>query len=190
MPDACVIALPDPSSRLVAAHRDIHARRMLGLPFVNASLEVEAVGFAPWNGAWLGVMLTPWFMNLMLLPGDAARWIRVPVGGKHTYRFPAGDYEFIGGEHVLLGEYQSCSLFSPVLEFEDQVTARLVAALAREALFDAGNADTPAYPAPTLSARDPSPAPLGCLEAELDAPLSKRDFLRGRFLHGEHVDRR
>ena len=44
-----------------------------GSSFVNPAVEVEAVGFAPWDAHWLGVMVTPWFMNLMLLPRDAAR---------------------------------------------------------------------------------------------------------------------
>ena len=42
---------------------------------------------------------------------------------------------------TLAGEYQLCSLFSPLLQFDDQETARLVAQLAREALFDAANAE-------------------------------------------------
>ncbi len=56
----------DPSARLVAAF-EAAAVRMRGLPIVNPALAVEAVGFAPWEGHWLGVMVTPWFINLTLL---------------------------------------------------------------------------------------------------------------------------
>ena len=88
-------ALPDPSARLNASFRDA-AERMQGLAIVNPALEVEAVGFAPWQDHWLGVMVTPWFMNLVLLPRVRSRWQSIPVGGKRTLQFPAGVYEFIG----------------------------------------------------------------------------------------------
>ena len=69
--------LPDPSARLTAALREV-ARRMEGLGFVNQALEVEAVAFEPWQGHWLGVMVTPWFMNLVLLPRQPSRWQALP----------------------------------------------------------------------------------------------------------------
>jgi [NiFe] hydrogenase assembly HybE family chaperone len=174
---------PDPSPRLTAAFRAA-APRMQGLDFVNPNLDVEAVGFAPWQGCWLGVMVTPWCMNLMLLPRDAASWQPLPAGAKRRYSFPAGAYEFVGAHDATLGEYQTCSLISPLLHFDDHAAARLVARLAREALFDPANAAVAARPTATLSpAADaaPAPGPLAKLERSLDAPLSKRNFLRGRF---------
>jgi [NiFe] hydrogenase assembly HybE family chaperone len=180
--------LPDPSRRLAHAFRAA-ATRMEGLPFVNAALAVEPVGFAPWQGHWLGVMLTPWFMNLILAPRDAALWHSLPQGEKRRYRFPAGDYDFIGARDELAGDYQLCSLFSPVLEFEDQPTARMVAQLARDALFDAANAEPGEMPVANLSparvAVPTSPGPL----ASLTAPQSKRDFLRGRLAGDDRADR-
>jgi len=177
--------LPDPSPRFEAAFRAA-AARMRGLGFVNPALAVEAVGFAPWNGHWLGVLVTPWFMNLTLAPHDPARWRPLAQGEKRRYAFPAGEYEFIGAHDEVAGEYQVCSLFSPVLEFEDHATARLVAELAREALFDAENAEVPAMPEANLApAVVAGTGPLAHLEEKLDAPLSKRDFLRGRFLAGD-----
>src|ERR1019366_1956717 len=101
--------LPDPSPRLVNAFRAV-ATRMDGLSFVNPALAVEAVGFAPWQGHWLGVMLTPWFMNLTLAPRDLSVWHSLKQGGKRRYRFPAGDYDFIGAQDDPAGEYQLCSL--------------------------------------------------------------------------------
>lgn len=176
--------LPDPSPRLVNAFQAV-AVRMAGLSFVNPALAVEAVGFAPWQGHWLGVMLTPWFMNLILAPRDVAAWQSLKQGRKRCYRFPAGEYDFIGAHDELAGEYQLCSLFSPVLQFEDQDTARLVAQLAREALFDVVNAETPAMPVANLSPlpgpRVADPGPLEKLQNSLDAPQSKRDFLHGRW---------
>jgi len=184
-------SLPDPSARLTVAFRAA-AARMEGLDVVNPALAVEAVAFAPWDEHWLGVMLTPWFMNLTLLPRNPRAWQPLATGAKRRYAFPAGEYEFVGANDAMLGSYQVCSLFSPVHEFADQETARLVAALAREALFDAGNAAVAEMPKADLSpAADPAvePRPLAQLEQKLDAPLSKRSFLRGRFLGADRDDR-
>ena len=185
--------LPDPSQRLVEAFRAA-AGRMDGLAFINPALDVEAVGFAPWQGHWLGVLLTPWFMNLILAPREVAAWRPLMPGEKRRYPFPAGAYDFIGAQDDFAGEYQMCSLFSPLLQFDDQETARLVAQLAREALFDVANAETSDTPLGNLSPL-PSPAatapgPLEQLEVKLDAPQSKRDFLRARWTDADHGHRR
>lgn len=176
--------LPDPSTQFAQAFRVV-AARMTGLPIVNGALAVEAVGFAPWQGHWLGVLVTPWFMNLILAPRDPAAWQPLAHGEKRAYRFPAGIYDFIGANDPLAGEYQMCSLFSPVLQFDDQATARMVAELARAALFDNVNAEVSAVPVGNLSPppeRDPAaPGPLAQFEAALNTPQTKRDFLRGRW---------
>ena len=185
--------LPDPSARLVNAFRAA-AARMTGLSFVNPALGVEAVGFGPWQGHWLGLLITPWFMNLIVAPRDLSVWQSLPQGGKRHYRFPAGDYEFIGAHDDLAGEYQMCSLFSPVLQFDDQETARLVAQLARDALFDTENADETALPLANLSPGSQpasrAPGPLETLEARLGASQSKRDFVHGRLASIDRGNRR
>ncbi len=183
--------LPDPSPRLVATFRTV-ATRMQGLSFVNPAIEVEAVGFAPWESHWLGVMVTPWFMNLTLLPRDPSAWQPLAPGAKRRYAFPAGIYEFVGASDTVIGDYQVCSLFSPLLEFDDHATARLVATLARDALFDPANAEVPEVPVADLSpgAKENSrPRALAQLQEQLDAPLSKREFLRAKFIGGDRADR-
>ncbi len=139
---------PDPAPALVASFSGA-ALRMDGLDFVNPRLRVEAVRFAPWGGHWLGVLLTPWFMNLVLAPRDPAAWLPLRQGGKRHFAFPAGDYEFIGTRDPACGEFAMCSLFSPVLEFADHAQAVAVATHALAALVDPRNAeeDPPAAPA-------------------------------------------
>jgi [NiFe] hydrogenase assembly HybE family chaperone len=188
-----ILLRPDPSASLVQSFRRV-AQRMHGLDFVNPALDVEAVAFGPWEGRWLGVLVTPWFMNLILAPRDAAAWTSVKPGKKRTYLFPAGAYDFIGARDDDVGEYQMCSLFSPLLHFDDQETARLVAGLAREALFDAANAENAQPPVGNLS---PAPAsgapesrPLAKLQAQLNVPQSKRDFLRARWTGNDRDTRR
>jgi len=181
MSDAAAFA-PDPSAALEATYRHVAETRMRGLPFVNPALAVEAVGFAPWEGRWLGVLVAPWFINLVLAPLDPAAWSPIGRGDKRRYRFPAGDYEFIGASEPGVGEFHVCSLFSPVLEFDDQATARFVAVHARAALLDAANREAHAV--------DEQPGPLARAGQALDAPLSRRDVLRGRFRPDADADRR
>jgi len=178
------VLLPDPSPRFARAFAAV-APRMQGLGFVNPALEVEAVGFAPWDGRWLGMMVTPWYMNLTLAPLDPASWRPLAVGEKRRYGFPAGDYEFVGAFDAALGEHQVCSVFSPMHDFADHPTARLVAQLALAALFDPANAEVPAMPIADLSPE----GPLAQIRSGMAAPQSKREFLRGRFPGFDRGDR-
>lgn len=166
------IFLSDPSDHLCSAFQTIEEKRMRGLPFLNASLRVEAVGFRPWNEFWLGVMLTPWAMNLFLTPRDQQKWPADKPGERRHYDFPAGAYDFIVAHDEYVGDYMMCSLFSPVQQFGDHETARLTAQYVLEALF---KSDAPA------KTGEQSPT----LQERMEAPLSKRDFLRGRFLREE-----
>jgi len=176
---------PDPSERLAHAYRRVE-QRMQGLGFLNPALVVEAVGFAPWEGRWLGVVVTPWSINLALAPLDPAAWRAIRKGDKLRYAFPAGAFEFIGATDDDVGELQICSLFSPALQFDDQDSARLVATLAREALFDPAHAEAVDPRAgPALS----PPGPVAQLARNVEAPLSRRDVLRARFLRARDDDR-
>ena len=145
--------MPDPSERLVAVFDAVYTSRMQGLPFVNPALRVEAIAFEPWKHYWLGVLLTPWSMNLQpSLCRHLASWRPLAQGEKRRYTFPAGAFDFISASAEDFGEYLMCSLFSPVLELADQDTARQVATMARAALFDPANAET-ANPAGASQAR-------------------------------------
>ena len=186
--------LPDPSARLEAAFRTVYAERMQGLAFVNAAVAVEAVGFAPWKHYWLGVMLTPWSMNLLLAPREPRAWRPLPPGEKRRYTFPAGAFDFISAHEDAVGEYLICSLFSPLLEFADHATARQTALLAREALFDSANAEAAELPVATSTSSAanavPPTAPLAQLEASFAVPMSRRDLFHARLRGSSDEPRR
>lgn len=171
MTDACALR-PDPSAALAATYARVQATRMAGLPFLNPQLAVEAVGFAPWKAHWLGIVITPWFMNLVVAPRDTTQWRSLPLGEKRRYTFPAGDYDFIAAREEEVGEFFICSLFSPVTEFEDQATARFVAEHALAALLDPANNERA------------QAAEAGPIAQRLEQPLSRRDVLRGGFAGG------
>lgn len=162
--------------RLERAFTKVWRERMDGVPILNPRLGVEAVALRDWNAHWLGVLITPWFINLMLVPQDEKpSWSMLSTGEKMVHRFPAGRFEFIAGEEGELGRYLMCSLFSPVLEFEDQESARIAAAAALDALFDATlDPDAEKQKAAARAAEvkpDPNAQP---------ANLSRRGFLSGR----------
>jgi [NiFe] hydrogenase assembly HybE family chaperone len=159
-----------PAPRLEAAFTHVWRTRMAGLPFLNPALRVAAVGFRPWQGQWLGALVTPWSVNLMLLPGEGD-WTSLPKGAERFVDMPAGRFRFIAGADDALGEHHACSLFSPALDFADHESACAVAEAALAALFDAANAEV-------AGARSDEPS-----------AVSKRDFLRGRFSRASHVDR-
>ena len=156
---------PSPAAALERGFRQVQAMQMQGLPMLNPALHVQAVGFRHWDAHWLGVLVTPWFMNLLLLPRIGASWRPLAERDKRIYRFPAGVYEFIGARHAEIGDYQACSLFSPMFEFANQEGARDTALAVLVALFDG----------PTATSAPPAAAPV---VAEPRA-LSKREWLFG-----------
>ncbi|MCE6957936.1 [NiFe]-hydrogenase assembly chaperone HybE [Cereibacter sphaeroides] len=125
-------------ARLVSDFEDIWHSRMRDVPLVNKSLHVEAVGFRLHEGRPLGVLVAPWFMNLVMLPGPDEDWSALTPGAKEQIAFPSGEYEFIHNVRAMGGGYKACSLFSPMSDFNSQLQAVEVARAVMLALFDEG----------------------------------------------------
>ena len=139
---------------LEAAYRDIARTRMADMPLLNHALQVQAVGFGPCAGAHdfsLGVLVTPWFMNVLRLPlrADEADRLAMLLPG-HTGERDLGDdrLRFVGAELPAIGRFEQCSLYSPMFEFRDQAsahaTAQEVARLLHQGLASAHAAATQA----------------------------------------------
>lgn len=114
---------------------EIGKQKMQGLSFVNPALTVQALGFAERQAGWLGVLITPWAMNLLLLAKQDSDWRNLAVGAKFECAFPYGCFEFTLAEHVDLGRYGQCSLFSNMFEFQGQAAAVAAAEAAAKQLF-------------------------------------------------------
>ena len=108
---------------LESAFQRIQDERMAGVPILNDRIQVEAVGFEEYGDLILGVLVTPWFMNVMLLPMVTDAWQGQVSGEKSVFELPGGSFEFIAGFEDGVGEYRMCSLFSPVFEFADHDSA-------------------------------------------------------------------
>ena len=91
---------------------------MCDLPIYNGKVAIEAIGFQPFGEtALLGVVLTPWFMNLVLLPIMPESMRMGEIGRPFEVELPAGKRTFVIGGNDVVGLYRAHSLHSPVLTF-------------------------------------------------------------------------
>ncbi|MGR8930901.1 MAG: [NiFe]-hydrogenase assembly chaperone HybE [Gammaproteobacteria bacterium] len=127
--------------------------RMRDMPFLNPALSVETLRFERIADDWLGILITPWSMNLLLLPTIVSKWVALAPGQQFEQNFPSGRFVFTVAHEGGLGVYAQCSLFSPMLQFQDQLAAQTAAQSALTAL----------------------------LNPEASPSLSRRNLLRGRF---------
>jgi [NiFe] hydrogenase assembly HybE family chaperone len=129
----------DPTPRLLTMYQRIWEDSMHDMPFINPVLSVEVLGFRRWSGDWVGAVITPWFLNLFVLPGGGALWSDRPSGEHGKIAFPVGVLEFIADDDISaeIPAYQYCPLFAPVGQFATQVAARAAAEDALAALFTA-----------------------------------------------------
>jgi [NiFe] hydrogenase assembly HybE family chaperone len=153
-----------PADAVEEAFFRIQRDQMCDVPILNPALSVEAVDFQRWQGHWLGIVVTPWCMSMLLVPGCSENWVSVGENKRRFIRFPAGDFAFLGSEEVELGEYQSCPLFSPMGKFSTQSEATMTARASMIALLTS----------PQTEAEKEKPV----AEKSTDAPsLSRRRFL-------------
>lgn len=202
--------------RICALFERIERERMADIPLLNEALSVAAFGFdhpadlsetpaaaitcASLQTYRVGVLLTPWFMNLLLLPLQPEALDDLEAGEKVSHILPAGRFEFVVGQEGALGLYLSCSLFSPVFQFEDQDTACLTAQAVLEEVLTSPEGEPEInqdeenmqaiwrgeLPAPEEApevaelGEDSSPAIVQTSrEAKTPQALSRRDLLRG-----------
>ena len=160
----------DPSPALETAFRAV-AARMQGLAFVNPALAVEAIGFAPWSGHWLGVLLTPWFMNLVLAPRESGALASTsPPARSAATRFPPATSSSSARATTRSANSRCARCSRRCSSSPTRKRRGWSAQLARDALFDAANAETPAMPrGDRRASRDARGA-----HAQLQ-PMSRRD---------------
>jgi len=144
---AATLSEEDSVQRLANAYRRA-ALKVKGLPIYNPTIAVEAVGFREHEGRQVGVIVTPWFMNLTVLPSesDLKSWL---AGRSTMIGFPSGAYEFTVTDLQDVGLIATCSLFSTMLDFTDHEAAQLAAKTVADAVFE----PEPPAPAPVVSRR-------------------------------------
>ncbi|GAB3493821.1 [NiFe]-hydrogenase assembly chaperone HybE [Curvibacter fontanus] len=178
---------------LTALFENVGRTRMAGVPILNPALRVEALGFelcetvvahsapvaAPTPAGALaqasekvsavGILITPWFMNLVWLPLER---IDQPgtAGSSRSHRVGVKNFDFIASYEPTFGSYEACSLFSPMFEFTDHAAA---CATAQAVLAELRQ---PPAPAPVTAA----PAKEAVAQAKPSDLAARRTFLFGR----------
>ena len=165
-------SLSDSVARLTSAFRHIAATRMAGLPMNHGGLTVEAIGFRAWEGKIAGVLVLPWAINLVILPDADGEFHALAPDVRQRWRFPSGDYDFMGGKEPECGAFHFCSLISPVsaAEIPDQAAAQELADAVMTDLF---------RPPPAQAAADAVEKARLEGRSALAQPLSRRGFLLG-----------
>lgn len=182
------------SGSLEGCFRQILEQRMRGMPILNEALEVQSVGFQPWDGHVVGVLITPWFMNLMLLPIEGDSWSELSLGGRVDITFPAHSYPFSLNEIEGIGRCLTHSLYSPMFQFGDQAAAVATAEGILAGLFATTETTTPASGSIELERylkkegmfeSEPKTTPETeagpTLQERMEQPINRRELLFGLF---------
>lgn len=147
--DACTTAV------LVEHFENIYAAHVAGLPIDNPELVVEAVGETAFGDHKALVLITPWFMNLVLLPGTD-EWDNAEQGQTCDIEMPGQTLQFTVSQDAAIGTYLSAVMFRTVSDFPDQDVAREVAEDILRRLFFPTSSDLKSVrtkPKATLSRR-------------------------------------
>jgi [NiFe] hydrogenase assembly HybE family chaperone len=141
---------------------------MRDLPVYNPALGVEAVGFHTYEGRAFGIIVTPWFMNIVLAPLEPTAGGALTIDATVRRALPAASFDFTVGTLDGFGTIESCSLFSPMREFADHAAARAAAEAALAAICDPQFAESDADDQAAPSSRPAAGA------------IDRRSLLRGQ----------
>lgn len=114
MPQAVNGFSDNPASLLESVFQSVAETSMQALPFYRPQIPVRACGFQLYEGQWIGCLLTPWMLSLLVLPGPDQTWTRRTVGEKLALSLPCGNVRFTVGETAGCGQYLASSLISPL----------------------------------------------------------------------------
>ena len=117
----------NPAALLVAHYESLWQAGGQDMAEINPALAVEAVGFTRYEGDWLGVVITPWFLRLFMLPGGGSLWGEIPVGQRRYVSLPAETMQFVADEAPQLGAFQYSALLEPTSLVADMNAARQMA---------------------------------------------------------------
>ena len=112
------------AQQIEAAFERILREKMQGIPIVNPAIRVETLGFQQYEGRVFGIVVTPWLMNLVLLPADDDDWSELELGDKKWHRIGPRQYKFLVNDFDSVGRCQTHSLYSPMGEFRSHEQAR------------------------------------------------------------------
>lgn len=197
-PPAAQAAAPwreDPSAALTRHFMWLRDTRMAGLPFLNDAVGVCVADCRRIEGDWLAALVTPWSIQLVLLPGGGTLWQDSAAGVRRAIALPVGELVFIGelddhgderGAAVVDGgnaaaggvpAFLYCPLVSPLDHVADTAAA---CAIARDALAAALTAVAPATSDPPVAGQQAAAGGIAPTSPTSPTSPGRRAFLRGR----------
>jgi len=135
----------DASNQIEICFNKIQRENMEGILLLNKDLEVEAVEFQIWDDHIVGMVVTPWFLNLVMLPNENDNWETQKLGEKEKHIFPSQDLIMMFNEIEGFGRCKTFSLCSPMNDFHNQEGARIAGALFLRDLLDESKRVEPTY---------------------------------------------
>ncbi|HDL6590686.1 TPA: hydrogenase-2 assembly chaperone [Yersinia enterocolitica] len=138
----------NPAALLEQVFGQVAVDEMRGLPFYRDHIPLRACGFQLFEQQWIGALLTPWMLSLVVLPGPQQSWQRRAVGERLMLALPCGTIGFTVSEIAGCGQYLSRSLMSPLdTSLSAERALQLAEQSARMALsLPVMDADAPANP--------------------------------------------
>ncbi|OAT25852.1 hydrogenase-2 assembly chaperone [Proteus myxofaciens] len=103
-----------PIAQLEANFRHIANKEMQNLPFYRQHIPIKAVINTLFDKQWIGAILTPWMLELIILPGPNQEWPYRKIGERLALALPCGEVKFVVGELADGMQYLACSLMSPL----------------------------------------------------------------------------
>ncbi len=113
----------NPQTLIVEAFDKVHKESMQEMPFCASNINVASSNFQLMDGHWLGVLLTPWMISIMLLPSDQVSHPDREVTSKIGIQLANDNYTFTVGEQEGVGKYYACSIMSPLSGIASQEEA-------------------------------------------------------------------
>lgn len=90
------------------------AKEMQDLPFYRPHIQCYCPKFVLFENQWIGTVLTPWMMSIVILPGAAQQWVAREIGDKIAVQLPYKTLTFTVSGLATIPQYLSCSLHSPL----------------------------------------------------------------------------
>ncbi|MBS4711114.1 hydrogenase-2 assembly chaperone [Aeromonas caviae] len=103
----------NPAPRLVAQYERIAQQEMQALPFYHPAMPIVAE-CTLFEGQWLGCVLTPWMLSVVVLPGPEQLWPVRSSSARLALQLPCGNLTFMVGALPETGQLLACSLMSPI----------------------------------------------------------------------------